>query len=177
MNRRAECNRHQIKRASFVHRARLALITAMSSVLLSSTNAVPRVAALDPAASWRELLATAGCPPGVAHDLAVRIERLAGPPPARAQPGAVTAEQRAEQITHLAVGRHGLQLTPAQLDAALAALFSPAESGDHGADTGGGPSAAHIHARTSVPAEPGRPFTTRLALELLREWLPTPAQR
>lgn len=161
-----------------LRRARLAWLAAMSLALLAATHAPPARAALDPAAAWRMLLAAAGCPPELAHDLSVRVERLAGPPPAADPDDAITAAQRAEQITHLVVGRHGLQLTHAQLDAALTTLFgSPAASGESANDRGDSSTAAARSPPAPAAAAPTEPFTTRHAAQQLREWLPTPAPR
>ncbi len=159
-----------------VWRARLAAFLAMSLALLAATQAPSSSAALDPAASWRALLTAAGCPPGLAHDLAIRIERLAGPPPGPNEDVAVTAAQRAEQIRHLVVGRHGLQLTPAQIDAALAALIgAPASSGRSSHVMHGPPVDADAASLAQATPEPLHPFTTRHAVDQLREWLPTAA--
>ncbi len=159
-------------------RARLALLCWMSLALLAATHAPPVRDALDPSAAWRKLLAAAGCPPELAHDLSVRIERLAGPPPAADPHGAITAMQRAEQIMHLAGGRHGLQLTTAQLDAALTALFGSSPSSREGSGARGDPSTTADQAPPApAVAEHPEPFTTRHAAAQLREWLPTPAPR
>lgn len=161
-----------------LRRARLAWLAAMSLALMAATRVPPSPAALDPAASWRALLAAAGCPPELAHELSVRVERLSGPPPAADPDVAITAAQRAEQITHLVVGRHGLQLTPAQLDAALTTLFgSPAASGESANDRGDPSTDAARSPPAPATAAPTEPFTTRHAVEQLREWLPTPAPR
>ena len=159
-------------------RARLAWLAAMGLALMAATRVPPSRAALDPAASWRALLTAAGCPPELAHELSVRVERLAGPLPAADPDDAITAAQRAEQITHLVVGRHGLQLTPVQLDAALTTLFgSPAASGESANDRGDPSTAAARSPPAPAAAAPTEPFTTRHALEHLREWLPTPVPR
>lgn len=161
-----------------IFRARLAFLAALVSALLSAAHARPPLGVLDPAARWRVLLAAAGCPPAVAHDLAVRIQRMAGPQPGADQDGAMTAARIAEQITHLAVGRHGLQLTPAQFDAALVVLIGSAEQPRHGIGAISEP--ACVVGQPSSPAAPsehGQPFTTKHAQELLREWLPTPGPR
>ncbi|MBM4051719.1 MAG: hypothetical protein FJ270_03100 [Planctomycetes bacterium] len=159
-----------------IRRARGALLVAMTLALGVAMHAPPSLAALDPAAPWRVLLVTAGCPPGVAHDLAVRIERMAGQPPGPDQDGAVTMARIAEQITHLAVGRHGLQLSPAQLDAVLAVLVGGAGSPEQ--NTTGADERQSSDPRPSDRPSPGdtpQPFTTRNAHDLLCEWLPTPA--
>lgn len=159
-------------------RARLAWFAAMSLVLMAATRSSPSRTALDPAASWRALLTAAGCPLDLAHDLAVRIERLAGAPPGPDEDVAVTAAQRAEQITHLVVGRHGLQLSQAQLDAALATLIGTPASSDGASNPVHGPSTdADAAPKTAATPKRNEPFTTRHAVEQLREWLPTPAQR
>jgi len=150
----------------------------MGLALMAATRVPPSRAALDPAASWRALLAAAGCPPGVAHDLAVRIERLAGAPSAPNADVAVTAAQRAEQITHLVVGRHGLQLSQAQLDAALSALIGTPASSDRASGSVHGPSTdADPAPKAEATPEHHEPFTTKHAVEQLREWLPTPVPR
>ncbi|MBU6209537.1 MAG: hypothetical protein KGR22_06475 [Planctomycetes bacterium] len=150
----------------------------MSLALMAAARVPPSRTPLDPAAAWRMLLAAAGCPPELAHDLSVRVERLAGPPPAADPDDAITAAQRAEQITHLVVGRHGLQLTPAQLDAALTTLFGSAEpSVEGGGDRGDSSTAAARSPPAPAAAAPTEPFTTRHAARQLREWLPTPAPR
>jgi hypothetical protein len=159
-------------------RARLGMLCLMSLALLAATHAPPARAALDPAAAWRMLLTAAGCPPELAHDLSVRVERLAGPPATADPDDAITTMQRAEQITHLAGGRHGLQLTTAQLDAALTAIFgSAAPSGEGGVDRGAPSTPAARSPPAPAAAAPTEPFTTRHAARQLREWLPTPAPR
>jgi|LauGreDrversion4_2_1035121.scaffolds.fasta_scaffold47996_2 hypothetical protein len=168
--------RHAPSRA--LRRARLAWLAAMSLALMAATRVPPSRAAHDPAASWRALLTAAGCPPGIAHDLAVRIECLAGAPPGPNEDVAVTAAQRAEQITHLVVGRHGLQLSQAQLDAALTTLVGTPASSDRASGSVHGPSTnADAAPKAAATPEPIEPFTTRHAVEQLREWLPTPAPR
>lgn len=165
-------------RSRVLRRARLAWLAAMSLALIAATRVPPSPGALDPAASWRALLAAAGCPPAVAHELSVRIERLEGGPPATDPEGALSAAQRAEQITHLAVGRHGLQLTTTQFDAALSALFGrQGASHEQGGDRGDPSTNAGRAPPHQAAGDPTEPFTTRHAVELLREWLPTPAQR
>lgn len=178
MNHRTDGARTSRERHIMMLRARLGLLAAMGLMLIAAAHAPHARGALDPAASWRTLLAAAGCPPVVAHDLAVRIERLAGRPPGPGVTGELTAAQRAGQIAHLAMGRHGLQLTTAQLDAAIAALVSSPATPDHGSGAGSDRSAANEQSPSAPAASASsQPFTTRHAHELLREWLPSPAQR
>jgi hypothetical protein len=163
-------------RSRVLHRARLVWLAAMSLALVAASYLPPSHDALDPAAAWRALLVAAGCPVELAHDLAVRIEQLAGAPPGPGEDVAVTAAQQAEQITHLAVGRHGLRLTPAQLDAALVALIGTPSSSGRAASSLQGPSTdADAAPKAAATPETLEPFTTRHAQALLREWLPTAA--
>jgi hypothetical protein len=182
--RHGEPARTRHRGITMIRRARMAFLGAITTVLLAAAHVPGSRAALDPAAGWRALLQGAGCPPQVAHDLAVRIERMAGPAPGPDHEGAITAMQRAEQVTHLAVGQHGLRLTAAQLDAALMALFGhPAmASPNSGSGTEStvfpGQHDRTPHASAAPPHQSvGQLFTTRQAVELLCEWLPTPARR
>ena len=182
--RHGEPARTRHRGITMIRRARMAFLGAITTVLLAAAHVPGSRASLDPAAGWRALLQTAGCPPQVAHDLAVRIERLAGPPPVPDHDGAVTAMQCAEQITHLAVGRHGLRFNDAQLDSILLALLGTAAptdplsgTGDDAATHAGGRGGIAPASAPSLEQYVGPPFTTRQAVELLREWLPTPARR
>ena len=182
--RHGEPARTRHRGITMIRRARMAFLGAITTVLLAAAHVPGSRASLDPAAGWRALLQTAGCPPQVAHDLAVRIERMAGPAPGPDHEGAITAMQRAEQVTHLAVGQHGLRLTTTQLDAALMALFGHPAMAAPNSGTGTESTASpdqhdqNVRASATPPQQPvGQPFTTRQAVELLCEWLPTPARR
>jgi len=163
-----------------ITRARFALIAAISIGLLAGTWLPPSRPALDPAAPWCALLINAGCVPARAHDLAIRIERVVGRPPPAAHGVAGTARQLAEQIAHLAVGRHGLQLTPSQLDTAIMTLAGNVDLSIHERNAEGGkPPTGARPSRPPPPVrqDPGQPFTTHHARAQLEEWLPTPGPR